>query len=258
MVRVKKGLLFLFWVSGIAVFWVRCNIEVGNPESETSGPMRSTQSFSLNLMAVTPCETTGSPCTSVPIVTGDPGDNLKFELSQINLGIAGVTLKPLAEESVVTTIDLLRGSTIAVKNSLSTLSMDAVVLRFSAVEGKSVSSLYLEGVIIGVSSGERVRVPISLAYNSDFLGESAVAHEDALLEGVLFDAHVWFDFSSTSPEFSRFLKGATSGACRTSDAGSCAQYRENLARQISMKIARSMSVKTKASSGKSTGKKIAP
>jgi hypothetical protein len=258
MAGIRKGFLLFFWVSVIPVILFRCNIEVGNPESETSGPIRSVQSFSLNLAATTSCENSATPCASVPIVTGDASDNLKFELSQVNLGLSGVTFKPMAEESSITTVDLLRGATIEVKNSLSTLNMDAVALRFSTAEGKNAASVYLEGVITGMWSGERVRVPLSLSYRSEFIGETVVVPEDAVLETVLFDPQVWFDFSATGNEFYRLLKSANSGACRSYDAGSCIQYRENLARQISMRISRSMSVKTRANSGKSAGKKVIP
>lgn len=222
-----------------------CNIEVGNPDSQLPEGMRSAQTLTFQLSAQSRCETTTASCTSVPVISGDlQQPPISYELTSVNFQLAGVTLKPSAEQDIWTQLDLLAGGSIAVSESTDLRSVSGLSLRFANVGVSGAQTFEFKGNLIISNDGQRLVVPLTLQYRDPVLAETTVDSPGNIIMGVVFDPAVWFNFSDARGEIGQILQGISNGACREQYTASCVKHREILARQVSARISRSMSLKT--------------
>lgn len=228
----------------LVALW-QCNIEVGNPDSNLPESMKSIQNLSFNLSAGGSCSVTAGTCTSVPVIFDDGhSSGITYEMTAVNFQLSALQLKPYAENTVWTQLDLLRGSSVVLSESTESAAVTAIALKFEPPQSSVGRTFEISGNLVMDVGGERVALPLKLVFDNQILAETAVSGAGNVIDGVEFDTSAWFDFSQAKGDFSRIFKALASGACRTSDAGSCTSYRETIARQVSRRISRSMTVKS--------------
>jgi hypothetical protein len=232
----------------------RCNIEVGNPESSLPGN-RSFQTLSFSLTSKTDCTLSSNACTAAPVMLSEAQSaQLSYEMTAIELQMSGLQLKPFAELRIPASLDLLNGTLVSLPEAKESGEINGIALRFNTGTGISGTSLLLQGNLTGIFEGERVSLPLQISYADEFLAETGVSAGENTLDGILFDATTWFDFSGSKNDVGHLIKALSDGACRSGATSSCLKYRENLAKQISERIARSMSIKTRPGSRKTDPK----
>lgn len=223
----------------------QCNIEVGNPDSNLPESMRSVQNLSFNLSVGAACTTSADTCVAVPVVLPEGhSPSITYEMTGVGFQLSGLQLKPNGETPLWTQLDLLHGSSVVLPESINSASVTAIALKFQAANSPGASTFEIFGNLVVGAGSDRVILPLKLVFDNQLMAETAVASSGALLDGVEFNGSAWFDFSDTKGDFSHIFKGVLGGACRTPDSAACTQYRDSIARQVSRRISRSMTVKT--------------
>ena len=224
-----------------------CNIEVGNPDGDPPSPIgRSVQSLSINLQNAGACDSSAVHCASAPVTLSDAADaRLSVEMQKAQLTMGSVTLKPFAPETALTSLDLISGSTVNLAEARDSADVSGVLLQFESLQSPT---LQISGYLSGFYDGAKVSIPLEILYRDNFSAETSVSSGQDRLEGLLFDASTWFD--STSPGTSLSLRPLIDGVCKNGETAACVTYKQNLARQLSQRISRSMTAKTTPASGR--------
>lgn len=223
----------------------QCNIEVGNPDSNLPESMTTIQNLSFNLSVGGACTTTTETCVSVPVVLDNKqSSDMTYDITAANFQLAGLQLKPYAESPVWTQLDLLHGSSVVLPESTDSAGVSAVALRLQGNNTTGARTFEIRGNLVIGSGKDQLVLPLRLEFDNPLLAEAALGTPGGILDGVEFNASVWFDFADTRVDFEHIFKGLTSGACRSADTAACAGYREAVARQVSRRISRSMTVKS--------------
>lgn len=230
----------------LAALLVGCNLEVGNPDGDPPAGMRPAQTVSFNLQAGGACTSTTASCTSVPVTVPDAsGIQLTYDMTGASFQLSSLQLKPLDAEQMFTRLDLLNGSSVTVANSTGAIDINSVAMQFSPAAGAATTFTLTGNLLISNSTGS-FTVPLTLEYSNNVGAEVQLPADSGTVDTIVFDPKVWFDFSTAPHELQHILKGISDGACRTPDSPQCTKYRDNLARNISQRISRSLTVKTRA------------
>lgn len=237
-----------------AVWLCHCNLEVGNPEPVAPDGMRSVQNLGLNIASRTPCELTKGDCTAAPVsISNNQNTGMTYEMTSVKFQMSGVELKPVYAESILTNVNVLKGATIELAKPVDSTLLNGIALRFDRIN-QLAPALWLEGSLVVRDDCNRTVVPLNLEMQESILAEMAIPLGTAGIEGVLFDVNAWFDFRGAPADVIRAIEEVAHGACRNSTSPACAQYRERIARTISQKISKSLSLKTKPAGTVTSGK----
>jgi hypothetical protein len=227
-----------------------CNLEVGNPDGVESR-FAAGQSLSLSMTSSTPCEAAQGTCFAAPVLVNDPGSVVTFEITSARFQLAGTTLMPLAEEEVHTRADVLGGTILDLQSPISE-SVTGVSLRFAAASDL-IPAIELSGNFLVHTSSGNLAMPLTLQYSGNLVAQ-AVIPAGGFPDALVFNADQWFDFRDAKINLKPFFTGAKAGVCADSNSGSCTQYRDQLARLVSERIAKSLFVKTRSTNQKAISK----
>lgn len=234
-----------------------CNMEVGNPESELADLGRAQsaiQTLDFQLAAKQPCSTTTADCTAVPvIVAGSSSTAYTFEMTQANLQLNTIELKPYAAENILTRVDLLAGASVSLGQSVDSSLVTGAAITFAGSDNSQVQTFNLRGNLVAASGGKTTVVPLRLNYSQSI---TAVTTIDAgsTIQSALFDATAWLNLSAAGDSANRLLANLTGGPCTEASSHSCAYYQDSLARLIGERISKSLSIKSKPINQKSLSK----
>ena len=141
----------------------RCNIEVGNPDSEVPEPAR-VQSLSFMLAPAAPCHATPGTCVSVPVVSGDPQqDPVSFEMKTADFQLASAELKPYATQSFARQLRLLQGSVVGLPQAINVQLVTEMSFNFAPDANAGQTSFILEGNMVALTNGGRMILPLTLS-----------------------------------------------------------------------------------------------
>ena len=207
-------------------------------------PMRLVQNLSFNMSVGGACSTTSGACTSAPVVLpGRDSSGLTYEMTAAKFQLSGVQLKPFAEEAILTQLDLLNGSSVVLSGATDSTAVTAIALKFQSARAAGSGTFEITGNLVMGAGYDRVVLPLKLSFENQLLAETAVVAQGSMIDGVEFNASTWFDFSDSKSEIGHVFKAITGGACQITDAPNCIKLRDNIARQVSMRISKSMSAK---------------
>lgn len=227
-----------------------CNLEVGNPDAVESR-FATSQSISLSMTSSTACEVTPGTCLAAPVLINDSDSAVTFEITSARFQLASVALMPSAEEQIHTRADILGGTIFDIQTRNSD-AVTGVSLRFAAASDL-VPAIDLAGIFVIHTSLGNLSIPMTIRYSGTVIAQAAIP-AGAFPDAMVFNADHWFDFRDAKISLKPFFTGAKAGVCADSDAASCVQYRNQLARLVSERIAKSLSVKTKATNQKAISK----
>lgn len=232
---------FFIWA---AAALLHCNIEVGNPDSNLPESVQSIQILSFSLSSGSACETTNAACISVPVVSGDPQQPaMTYELTEVRFQLAGIQLLPFAPETIHADLDLLNSSAVTLGQAKDARLLNGLSLRFDGQATTGAATFSLNGNFVTAVNGERLIIPLSIVYPDAILAETAIMGGGPGIEGVIFNAASWFDF--TDLDLTKVVKDLTGGVCKDPAKPACMKHREKIAAKISTRISQSLSIKTK-------------
>lgn len=227
-----------------------CNLEVGNPDGVESR-FAASQSLSLSMTSSTPCEAAQGNCLAAPVLVSDSGANVTFEIRSARFQLAGATLMPSAEEEVHTRADILGGTILALQSPISE-SVTGVSLRF-ATASDLIPAIELSGNFLVHASSGNLAIPVTLQYSGSVVAQ-AVIPPGGFPDALVFNADQWFDFHGAPINLKPFFTGSKAGVCADSNSVSCVNYRDQLSRLVSERIAKSLSVRTKSTNQRAISK----
>lgn len=237
-------------IAACGIFLCYCNIEVGNPEPPPG--IGTFHSLNFSLASYSSCASTSQNCTSVPVRISDKTDAVyQLEMTKIQLQLKTMQLQPYDVQDIQTTVDLLTGTTVDLGAEKNSAKVTAVTLSFAESQQPTYE---IQGRLRVTTATETFYIPITLTDRDNLTAETTVSAVDAQITGIAFDASVWFDFSDAKPDMSNIIKNLTSGPCRNGDSAPCQNHRDILAKEISKKVAKSLSVKTAPTSAKGKNK----
>lgn len=247
------------WLPVALLFTVsNCNLEVGNPENEPAGMGRGQSSFrtlDFQLAAKQSCTTTSSDCTAVPIVLADsPTVSYTFEVTGANLQLSSIELQPYAAENIITQINLLTGTQVALAQTVESLSVTVLAVTFAQTDCTKTHTFDIQGNLIATKAGKRTVVPLQLKYSETIAALTPVNSTGGTIQAAQFDANQWFDFMSAGKSASSLLANLSGGPCTESSSRACVNYTDSFARLVGERISKSLSIKTQPTSQKSVSK----
>ena len=239
-----QGVYSVFSGAFLLLALCHCNIEVGNPDSNLPEPSKA-QDLVFNLSAGNPCVFTSSPCTSVPVLSGDPlQDPISFEISSADFYLASLELKPYLPESYDTKLDLLNGSQVKLTQGIDTTLVNEIAMGFAGSAGSA--TYKLTGSFVAQVNMQSIVIPVTLQV-ADAIVVSVVGSRDSgVIEAVVFNPNTWFDFRDSKQVVSHILKSITSGTCKDVNSLQCTRHLDSLSKQIGNRIEKSLSVKKNA------------
>lgn len=249
----RQALLF-----GAALCAVNCNMEVGNPESELAqiGRAQSAiQSLDFQLAAKQPCSTIAADCTAVPITLADAADvAYTFEMTAAHLQLNAMELKPYSAESIITRLDLMAGTQVALAQPVESSLVTGVAITFAGGDNTGMQTFNLRGNLVATSAGKSTVVPLRLNYSQPITATTAADANGGAIQAMQFDAAAWLNFASAGNAAAKLLANLSGSQCTETDSHSCAYYQDALARLIGERISKSLSIKTKPINQKAVSK----
>lgn len=167
---------------------------------------------------------------------------MTYEITEVRFQLAGIQLLPFAPETINADLDLLNGSAVTLGQAKNARLLSGLSLRFDGQGTTGASTFSLNGNFVTAVNGERLIIPLGIVYPDAILAETAIMGQPGI-EGVLFDAASWFDF--TDVDLTKVVKDLTGGVCKDPAKPACLKHREKIAAKISTRISQSLSIKTK-------------
>lgn len=219
--------------SALLLVAMACNLEVGNPDTGDT-PEPGLHSITLRLKQYESCSAV-QPCNSVPVVTGLPEVQLRYELTGASFALDSVTPEPFGRQLIQKQLELMSKAIIALPQVVSEQRVESLKFSFNS-PGHNASSWQLTGALVGRVADMPVRLVLSLSGSGDIVG--SVAMPETGIDAVLLDPAVWFNLTD-EPEFRNLLKGLSSGTCAESNQRRCDTRSRVLSQMVERRIEKS-------------------
>ncbi len=226
---------------GVFLLAQGCNLEVGNPDTGEA-PAPGLHSITMRLTQYASCAPE-QPCNSVPVETGLPYVQLRYELTSAAFALDAIAPEPFAPQSIAKTVELISEAVVNLPQTVSEEQVKNLKISFSSPKGNA-ASWQLDGVLVGHVAGVPVRMALPLTGTGSMTGE--VAMPESGLEALVLDPAVWFDLAN-DPVIPQLLKGLKTGACATLDTRRCEMLPGVLSAMVERRIARSFRAQSRAS-----------
>ncbi|MFZ5628936.1 MAG: hypothetical protein ACOY5B_07390 [Spirochaetota bacterium] len=224
-------------IVSLAALNFACNFEIGNPEPPP--PSGKIETLYLSLAKYSQCESQSTSCTSTPVKLAHATDSTyTMEMTRIQLQLQNLRLKPFAQQSVQTSVNLLEGTHVSIPSEPDASNITGAELLFAP---NHQPTFEIHGQLRVSDNSGTYTVPLRFSDLEAIETQSDFSAGGSNTVNLLFDTDLWFDFSGDNPDISNAMRNLTSGPCRNGTSAQCEGFRNQLSRQISRKIARSMS-----------------